>query len=934
MIEGDLPKAGYSMLGKRGRRYPIGTAALAKKAEEDAAAAAAAEAAAKPSQSSIGSHQIPYIMSDPAHITKTDELYAAKAAADARAEELRARLREQAALHPPLPAIGLAAALAPRKSSVASNRVRVPPPLLATAQKRNTGRAAAPPAAPPAARKPTIKRKTMGAPTTTNEISLRDYGYKISNSPAKRQKALKDAIAAHGKEAVISRLMVIAAKNIKNKPNAESDITNIDLPLETDSEIVAAPQDQPAPPQETSEEFIVEKILNAVGSGSDRLYLVKRKDYPGLATWKPKTQSLSKLADEYDAHAKKLGARKKPRVVSPPAPYRKDLELYMIATTIKQAFKAAAVTKVGKELEKWHANTALIGEFVFLMEAVLNYYIREINRFENSLKWANEPKRGSNKVLGIRGGITEFTNHKINIFDDIKYAPNNDTKEMFRKIVAAFRLQYPDAPASIQRKTYITKYRFDAKTSAIMPANAAETSKATISAAYQSIFDEDFLAEAGIQTMPYSVDRNECTCYLCGKSIDTGGIPFTILGNMDHILPKKVSFILNVMDSSFNYSLVHDECNRHKSENLPDFNDIPLNSRYLEVLKGLIKNSKNYEALVNRDPKMFTSLHNAFLGREQFDKAAEKHNFDKNITAENLQKLALQPRAQNSDPARGRKAHGAPASKVAAVRVSRAIRMTRANQMDVQEGGAPIASFAPRFLNHHTGVIPARASSAVPLVPRRAVSGLAAKVVPVVGQAKAMAILPKVISNAAPKAPAAIYPAALPREPALAASRKIPLPARVADELGKVLTTILKKPIISLSYILYVTLLATVVDFYDYVAQGETVRSDKRAPRATSQSGGASDISDAESFYFNSFKDYKTGAVLMNVQKRCDFLRFRYRMMYRFSVATYYESAHEEYVLRGEATDANPAYARYIMQRLDNCLIYFMELKKNPALLY
>ena len=962
MIEG-YPKATYSMLGKRGTRYPIGTAAAAKKAEAEAAAAAAAapaaakaaasaDAAARPNQSSVGSHQIPDIMSDPAYIAKRDELYAAKAAADARADAFRVRLREQEAFHPPLPAIGLKAARLPRKSSVASNSV--PRPLIAAQRKRNTVRPAPPaappaarkPAAPPAARKPAIKRKTEAAPKATDAISLRVYGYKIGKSQENRQEALRKAIAAHGKDAVISRLMYIADQNITNKPIAESDITHINRPLGTDREIVEAPQDQPgpvpapAPAQVTSKEYVVSKILNAVGTGEDRLYLLKWKDYPGLASW----VSIENINDrdmvtEYNkAHQDSDRAHKSRKTSAAEPVYREDLEIYMIAASIKQAFKTTAVTKLGKELEKWHTNTKLIGEYVFLMEAVLNYYIWEPNRFENSLKWANEPGRGSNKVLGIRTEITEFTNDKINIFDDIIYEPNKKSKDIFRSIVAAFRLQYPDAPASIERKTYITKYRFDAKTSPIMHANAAETSKATISAAYQWIFDEDFLAEAGIQTMPYSVDRNECTCYLCGKSIDTGGKPFTILGNMDHILPKKISFILNVMDSSFNYSPVHDECNRHKSENLPTFNDIPMNSRYLEVLKRLIQESPNYTALKNRDPKVYGEMFNAWLGNKLFTETAARHGFDVNISEADLQKRALQPRAQSSAFEPGRKARGAPASKAAAVRASRAIRMTRANKMDVQDGGAPpISSLAPGFLDRRAGVIPARASSAAAHVPRRAVSGLVANVVPVVGQAKAPAVLPKrkVISNAAPRAPAAIYAAALPREPVLAASRKVPSPARVADELGKVLAAILKKPIVSLSYILYVTLLATVVDFYDYVAQGKTVRSDTRGARGTSQSGGASDISAEERFYFNSFKDYKTGAELMNIQQRCDFLRFRYRMMYHFSVATYYESgAHAEYILRGEATDANPAYSRYIMQRLDNCLTYFMEFTKNPALLY
>ena len=413
---------------------------------------------------------------------------------------------------------------------------------------------------------------------------------------------------------------------------------------------------------------------------------------------------------------------------------------------------------------------------------------------------------------------------------------------------------------------------------------------------------------------------------------------------MDHILPKKVAFILNVIDTPLNYSPTHTECNGHKSENLPTFNDIPMNSRYLGVLKGLVKESANYNALANRDRKKYTRLHNAFLGREQFNKAAEEFSFDQNVTAEDMQKLALLPREPSSAPAPGRRARGAPASAAAAARAARAARtaraaraprVTRANPMDMQEGGAPTVSLAPGFLNRPTAVVPARASSAVPHVPRRTVSGVIAQA-PVVGQARSSAILPKAASKAAPVAPAAIYAAALPREPAFAASRKIPSPARVAAALGKVLTTILKNPIVSVSYVLYVTLLATVVDFYDYVAQDEIARkytNGTRGARGRSQSGGNPRISSEENKYFTSFKKYKTGAEIMEVQQRCDFLRFRYRMMYNFSVATYYESAHAEYILRGEATDANPAYARYIMQRLDNCLVYFMEFNRRPELL-
>lgn len=165
--------------------------------------------------------------------------------------------------------------------------------------------------------------------------------------------------------------------------------------------------------------------------------------------------------------------------------------------------------------------------------------------------------------------------------------------------------------------------------------------------------------------------------------------------------------------------------------------------------------------------------------------------------------------------------------------------------------------------------------------------------------------------------------------------RKELSPARVSAELSKHLKKFMSEPIVRPDQAARVLLLADLVDFYAYIDP----RRASRSPRASAaRSGGAtgdSQISVSEREYFSAFSKEISGDELMSIQSCRDFLMFRYRALFRFSVATYSASGfHEAAVASRAAKPDELAYAEYILVRLNNLLQYFRWWGKDETLLH
>jgi len=764
--------------------------------------------------------------------------------------------------------------------------------------------AAAPAAAPRAAAEAATgsvkrKRSARNAPVTgvpNTSVFPDKYGYRLTN--ANRRTAIDAAIADLGVSHVINLLNEIKLKSLdENKRKVEGDLEYIrSIPVPMEAEPTGSASVDPSElPEEQEGEFEVDNILNARGEERYKEYLVKWSDFPGSAKWEPAANlkvTASKAVEKYETLKGRL-VRKAQRTETPPVPaHREALWLYRIVNFSNDILNITDLNNLNTDIEKYHAKTSTMKEFVFLLEAIFQYYDGDEEGFKHALVWAKNS--GNTTVLGIKNVMSTFT--VDNIFKDGEGAD----KKTFNANIKIFRRQYPDLPPFIHRRNYITEYRFDAKTSAMMPSGAHERSKATITNAHKTIFDEDFLGSVNIQTMPYG-KKGECTCYLCGKPISVGKKLYTKIGELDHIIPKTVAFIMNVIDTPLNYSPAHRECNGHKSKNLPVFSISPDNMKYAEIFEKFIApqpaagdaaagKTSAYNILIKLDKNKHKKLSAVLTCRRENKATLESLGIPPNASDEDLRVLALEPRPTSGG----------------------ALSLLKPSRF-AQSGMVP-----PRM-------VPSSAPYRIPQQPARRI-GIAPAAAPVPPN------VPAPIQRPIPTGSRKVAPVYVSMK-ARPTKRNMLQPARVAIALNKVFIAAVDKPIVTSRDVLYITLLANLVDFYSYLATDST-SSVSPSSKFKGMSGGEQGMSEEESEYFKGFNEFSTGDTLMSPLQRREFMMFRYKMMYHFSLATYYESgAHAEYARQG-ATEDNPAYAEYILRRLDNCLEYFMNFRENPALLY
>jgi len=711
-------------------------------------------------------------------------------------------------------------------------------------------------------------------------VSLGFFGYKLKNNDRERREALKKAINSTSHEVVLQRLEQLLTVNreyqqhlltdhlyVKERSTRDSSINSNSASSSKDEVMESSPKPS-SPESESGEELDVERIL---GKFKNK-YLVKWVGFKGSANWEPirkMNKSVPELVKEFE-DAQRPVAVKRPLSGMVEPVYREDLEFIALATKAKIILANADINKLNDVIEKYHVKTENIKEYVFLLEVVLNYYTGNEQGYSHSVKWSN--KIGKSKgFFEIANDFRGFTD--TNIFDYMTINPENTSaKRIFRK---KYKLSDNE---EIHTRNYITDYRFGAVRPNLMPKKTLEITNKIISESHKNIFEEVFLVGMDIKTIKYAMlpsDKTtpalaaaaaapsssrqrhrpivraklggECICYLCGKRIDGGSTPYTSYGELDHIIPKMIAFIMNVIDTPFNYAPTHGKCNNHKKERLPPFSNALINKKYVETIKNSLDAIETFVTLVNCDREKLELVGNIVKANRVIQEGLTKLGLPGNTCIKTL--AAVPP---------------APAVHV-----------------------APTTGGAMRALQ------PA-------LVLRRPMSRL-------------------VVARPQPQQKPQPRPA-----PPFYLS-----PTSVASSLIAVLNATLSKPTQTPRDVMVCMLLTDLIDFLRYISR----------PDGT-QSGGAPkknfDMYNFSFTDFNGFVALQEGDSVMPVAERNSFMLFRYRMLYRFSLATYYNTvalqqpaSQAEHVSQRLAADHQKNYTDYLVNRIVGCVNYILTYEES-----
>lgn len=432
-------------------------------------------------------------------------------------------------------------------------------------------------------------------------------------------------------------------------------------------------------------------VAASAESEDGTLYLVIFRDYPGAAKWELAEDIAAKPVADYELRKAAAAKPKSARGPAGAAPvYRADLEFYKMAATAKTTLDEAIVGGLEEEIEKHHTTTQRMKEFVFLQEGVFNFYTGDADSFEQSFAWANAC--GPSSVLGITNDFMPFTTS--NIFNDAPkpYTGANGKPvytqvNLFNKAVSNLRAADPALPETLTRRNYITDYRFNPGLDApkriisgMMQSNAHPQTRTAIGEAHKKIFDERLLVNSNIQTMPYNINGS-CTCYLCGKAIDVGMSRYKTVGELDHILPWTLAYIMNVVDTSLNYSPTHGVCNNPKRKNLPVFSMSLQNTRYVKALRDSVPTLETYKALIGRDVNKHKNIGIGLRALESARQAFIRANVDPNATSEELRNMPIERVAGGNSSAAVRAN--------SAARAISAARLTRVTQVSLKSRRGP-----------------------------------------------------------------------------------------------------------------------------------------------------------------------------------------------------------------------------------------------------
>jgi len=731
--------------------------------------------------------------------------------------------------------------------------------------------AVAPAPAPAVAPAPAPAVAPVLSPEAFNNgmVSLGFFGYKLNAGTRERRAALKSAINSTSRELVLQRLEHILKVNREYQQKLLTDHLYVsersaqDASMESDS--TSSAQDasmesapgQSSPESESGEELEVERIL---GKFKNK-YLVRWAGFRSSANWetvRKMNASVPDLVREFE-EAQRPVAVKRSRSGAVEPVYREDMEFLALATEAKVVLGEADIDKLTLAIKNYHTTSGRINQYVFLLEIVLNYYTLNTQGYSHSVKWSNEV--GTSKgFFEIEDDFGEFTNK--NIFEYMKINPKNTTA--IRTFRAKYGLSQDD---EIHTRDYITDYRFGSVKPNLMPDKALDITNKIISESHKNIFEEVFLSGMDIQTIKYAPSPSaatvaapaeaaagpsrsrarpivrakiggECMCYLCGKRIEGGTEPYTSYGEMDHIIPKTISFIMNVIDTPLNYAPTHGDCNNHKKENLPPFSNALINKKYVETIKNSLSAIETFVTLMNCDRKRLNLIGDMVKANRVIQAGLIELGFPENTCIKTLASAAPAP--------------------------------------------APISGGAMRALQSAS-------------VLRRPMSRL------VVAQ-----------PNPQPK----------PRPQQLYLS-----PTNVASSLTAILNSTLSKPTQTPRDVMVCMLLTDLIDFLRYISQPD-------GP----QSGGApGETIDAAYFAkFNKFVKLENGDPLVSVPERRSFILFRYRMMYRFSLATYYNTValqqpapQAEHVSRRLAAEHQKNYTDYIVNRIMGCVDYILTYEES-----
>jgi len=594
---------------------------------------------------------------------------------------------------------------------------------------------------------------------------------------------------------------------------------------------------------DSSEKFEAERIIGKLRNK----YLVIWKGYQGPATWKPAAyinKKVPELVSKFAASQKPV-AVKRNRSGAPSAPvYSEDLEFIALATKAKQILGDAGINKITKAIEKYHTNTQKIKEYVFLLETVLNYYASDPSSFSHSVKWSNELgiSRGLFKIVN---DFAKFADTNSSIFDNM--TKNKQNTAAIKRFHKKYRLT---ETIHLHMRNYITECRFSAIKSNMMPNDALEETIRIVSAAHHNIFDEETLTSISIRTLKYA-PIGDCMCYLCGKRIDAGARIYKAYGEMDHIVPKTISFIMNVIDTPLNYAPTHGDCNNHKKETLPPFIGNPINKSYIQLMKDSVAAIDTFKTLADCDPEIINLVKETIDFYRKATVNANKLGYPTEYEEARLASLAAYPVTKAALAAIAAEQTGGAFSSAAQLRLPAAMR-------------------------------------------RRPTLRLA-------------------VSQRAP-----LDYQAFARQPALS-------PKNVASKLSEVLKGLLSNATMAPRDVMQCMLLGDLVDFFGYISS---------ADRPRSQSGGAPPDADHTRYFkgFDGFVTMNEGDPFLPIPDRREFLLFRCKMLYRFSLATYFNSVHATYVSRRIATDDQPAYVNYLVGRIAGCIDYILAHNGDDAI--
>ena len=746
-------------------------------------------------------------------------------------------------------------------SSMASSITRAPPMPAVTP-------APAPAVAPAPA--PAVALVLSPKAFKNGMVSLGFFGYELENPGSKRRAALRRAINSTSRELVLQRLEHILKVNREYQQTLMTDHRYVsersaqDASMESestssaqDASMESAPGPS-SPESESGEEREVERILGKFNNK----YLVRWAGFKSSANWetvRKMNASVPDLVREFE-DAQRPVAVKRSRTGAVEPVYREDMEFLALATEAKVVLGEADIDKLTLAIKKYHTTSGRINQYVFLLEIVLNYYTLNTQGFSHSVNWSN--KVGTSEgFFKIEDDFNEFTDK--NIFEYMKVNP--ETTKTIRSFREKYGLSQDD---KIHTRDYITDYRFGSVRPNLMPNNALEITNKIISESHKNIFEEVFLSKMDIQTIKYAPSPSaatvaapaeaaagpsrsrarpigrakiggECMCYLCGKRIEGGTKPYTSYGEMDHIIPKTISFIMNVIDTPLNYAPTHGACNNHKKENLPPFSNALTNKKYVETIQKSLGAIETFVTLMNCDRKYLEKVGNIVKAERAKQAGLAELGFPGNTCIKTL--AAAPPRP-------------APA--------------------------APIPGGAMRALQ-------------LASVLRRPMSRL-------------------VVAQPQPQ----------PQPQQLYLS-----PTNVASSLTAVLNSTLSKPTQTPRDVMVCMLLTDLIDFLRYISQPD-------GP----QSGGAPGDTIETAYFakFNKFVKLENGDPLVPVPERRSFILFRYRMMYRFSLATYYNTValqqpapQAEHVSRRLAAEHQKNYTDYIVNRIMGCVDYILTYEES-----